>query len=129
MAETTIPDPGPWPATPLSDDRDELIACLKARIAWVPRHNAWARAEHAVALAEWKATIAERLLALIPGLEDGSISESRQFATGGPLYGFDAPRLVLEDEDTTALHDRLAVLEALPDGPVPPSIRARVLTP
>ena len=115
-----------WP--PAGATRDELIASVRLLMAKRDQDDALARAEHAAAMDTWRATIADRLLALIPKLEKGESSALWQF---GPSIGsqreFEPPRLY---EPLAApdywLEDKIAVLEALPDGPVSDAVRRAV---
>ena len=115
-----------WP--PAGATRDEMIASLRLLMEKHVQDQARREMEHAAALGEWRSTIADRLLALIPKLETG---ESIELWSPKPSRGyqsdFEAPRLHEYAPEETWLEDKLAVLQALPPGPVSAAIRRALM--
>jgi hypothetical protein len=105
-----------WP--PEGATREELLAATDRLVAFNKQREAVAREQHEWELAEWKRTIADRLLALIPKLESGEDLDMGTYASGGTLYQMCAPRLWTYGAESWM--ERRRVLEVLPDGLVVP---------
>lgn len=103
-----------FPPLDQSISKVEVLRILRTRQALEREAALNARQEHEDAMTEWRATIADRLMAIIPKLEDGSFNSSMSPSYGGDIEPLKPPRWWdYMGEEKTIWQARIDIVEAI----------------